>query len=116
MEFHILGPLEVTAEDESIEVGGPRQRAVLAVLLLRANSAVPRGQLLDAVWGDEPPPSAVGSLQVYVHGLRQALGADRIETKGTSYRLRVLPGELDLERFEELLERGRARLQAERSS
>jgi len=75
----------------------------LALLLLHANRAVSRDELVDALWGTDPPRSAVQSLQVYVHGLRQALGADRIETQGTGYRLRVEPGELDAARFEELL-------------
>jgi predicted ATPase/DNA-binding SARP family transcriptional activator len=115
MRFHILGPLEVTADGAPLELGGPRQRAVLAVLLLRAGRAVPRTELLDAIWGEEPPRSAVGSLQVYIHGLRQALGPDRIETVGSAYRLRVGPGELDLERFEEHAERARVCLAAGRA-
>ncbi len=110
MQFRILGPLEVSVDDETIEVGGPRQRAVLAVLLLHAGAAVPRGQLLDAVWGESAPRTAVGSLQVHVHGLRRVLGAERIETRGTAYLLQVHPGELDLDRFEELVERAHARL------
>ena len=66
---------------------------------------VARDSLVDALWGEEPPASAVQSLQVYVSGLRKALGADRIETRGTSYRVVLEPGELDLERFETLVGR-----------
>jgi predicted ATPase/DNA-binding SARP family transcriptional activator len=73
------------------------------VLVLRANRAASRDELVDSLWGAQPPRSAVQSLQVYVHGLRQALGADRIETHGSGYRLRVEPGELDAARFEELV-------------
>ena len=62
-----------------------------------------RDRLVDALWGGSPPQSAVASLQVYVHGLRRALGADRIETHGTGYRLRLDPAELDLARFERLV-------------
>src|SRR5262249_8852708 len=91
-----------------------KQRALLAQLLLRANTAVPRGELVDAVWGERPPKSAVGALQVYVHGLRQAFGAERIVTRGASYRLQVDPGELDLERFERLVTAARAALAQER--
>jgi predicted ATPase/DNA-binding SARP family transcriptional activator len=110
MEFHILGPLEVVADGEVLALGGPRQRAVLALLLLRPNAAVPRTQILDAVWGDDAPRTAIGSLQVYIHGLRQAIGAARIETKGSTYRLQIEPGELDLDQFDAAVERARAAL------
>ena len=95
----MLGPLEVWADGQRVELGGAKQRALLAELLLRANDAVARDTLVDALWSGDPPPSAVGSLQVYVHGLRKALGAERIETDGGAYRVRVAPGELDLDRF-----------------
>jgi predicted ATPase/DNA-binding SARP family transcriptional activator len=65
---------------------------------------------VDALWGDLPPKAAINSLQVYVHGLRQALGAERIETHGAGYRMRTEPGELDLDRFSRLVERGRRSL------
>jgi predicted ATPase/DNA-binding SARP family transcriptional activator len=74
--------------------------------MLRANHVVSREQLVDALWGSDPPRSAVQSLQVYVHGLRQALGADRIETQGTGYRLRAEAAELDHVRFGRLLDAG----------
>ncbi|MDX6370765.1 MAG: hypothetical protein QOG93_2267 [Gaiellaceae bacterium] len=86
-----------------VGLGAPKQRALAAVLLLSANEVVARDRLIDELWGGAPPRSAAQSLQVYVHGLRQALGADRIETHGTGYRLRVEPGELDLERFDRLV-------------
>ena len=110
MEFRILGALEVVADGEVLELGGPRQRAVLALLLLRPNTEVPRAQLLDAVWGDDPPRTAIGSLQVYVHGLRQAIGATRIETIGSAYRLHIEQDELDVARFDDAVERARAAL------
>ncbi|HEY7398876.1 MAG TPA: BTAD domain-containing putative transcriptional regulator, partial [Gaiellaceae bacterium] len=109
-EFRMLGPLEVRDGGEAVPLGGRKQRVVLAHLLLRANAAVPRAQLVDLIWGERPPKSAIGSLQVYVHGLRQSLGADRIETRGSSYRLQVEPGELDLHRFRELVATARAEL------
>src|SRR6185312_2625123 len=84
-------------------------------LLLRAREALPRAALVDALWGEAPPASAVQSLQVYVHGLRKALGADRIETRGASYRVVIEPGELDLERFETLAARGARELDAGRA-
>jgi predicted ATPase/DNA-binding SARP family transcriptional activator len=76
------------------------------VLLLHANTVVSRDRLVDALWGAEPPKSAVSSLQVYVHGLRRTLGPERIETRGTGYRLRLDPAELDLGRFDRLVEQG----------
>ena len=103
MEFRLLGPLEVEMDGAVLPVGGPRQRALLAYLLLHANEAVRREVLIDALWGEEPPARAQNSLQVAVHGLRKLLGAERIETVGDGYRLLVQPGELDLERFQELV-------------
>ena len=103
MEFRLLGPVEVVGEGGAVALGGPKQRALLAELLLRRGSAVPRERLVDALWGEQPPASAISSLQVYVHGLRRAVGADRLETRGNAYRVRVAPDELDVARFERLL-------------
>ncbi|TML70250.1 MAG: AfsR family transcriptional regulator, partial [Actinobacteria bacterium] len=110
MEFRILGPVAAVADDRELPLGGPKQRAFLATLLLRAGQVVSRDRLIDALWGDDPPTSAVRSLQVYAHGLRRALGADRIETHGQGYLLRASPADVDLGRFEELVERGRRAL------
>jgi predicted ATPase/DNA-binding SARP family transcriptional activator len=106
IEFRVLGPVEAVGDDGPRPLGAPKQRALLALLLLHANEVVPRERLVDAVWGDAPPRSAVQSLQVYVHALRRSLGADRVETRGTGYRLLLEPDELDLARFERLVERG----------
>jgi predicted ATPase/DNA-binding SARP family transcriptional activator len=100
--FRLLGPLEVEADGAVLPVGGPRQQALLAYLLLHANEAVGRAPLVDALWGEDPPARAQNSLQVAVHGLRKLLGPERVETVGDGYRLLVRPGELDLERFQEL--------------
>jgi predicted ATPase/DNA-binding SARP family transcriptional activator len=116
IEFRILGSVEAVGDDGPVALGGPKQRALLAVLLLNANAVVSRDQLVDALWGDEPPRSAVSSLQVYVHGLRQALGAKRIERQGTGYRLRLDPAELDLARFERLVEQAAAALASGRAA
>src|SRR5436190_16808989 len=115
MEFRILGPIEVRENDLVLTLGRPKQRAVLAALLLHPGEAVPRTRLIDELWGEEPPATAVSSLQVYVHGLRQALGAERIETHGQSYRLRVEEGELDLDRFERLVTGAERELEAGRA-
>ena len=72
-------------------------------------------QLIDGLWGEAPPASALQSLQVYVHGLRRVLGGERIETAGRGYRVVVGEDELDLDRFERTLERGRAALEAGRA-
>jgi DNA-binding SARP family transcriptional activator len=100
----------VIGDGAVIALGGPKQRALLAELLLSRGEAVPRERLVDALWGERPPASAHNTLQNYVHGLRRAVGADRVETRGSAYRVRLQPEELDLSRFENLLERGRRAL------
>ena len=110
----MLGPLQALAGGEPVALGGPKQRALLAELLLNAGALVPRDRLVDAVWGEEPPESATASLQVYVHGLRRAVGGDRIETHGTGYRIHVEQDELDLLRFERLLAQAERSLAEER--
>jgi len=106
----LLGPVEVIGDGAALALGGPKQRALLAELLLSRGAAVPRERLVDALWGDEPPASALNSLQIYVHGLRRAMGAERLETRGSSYRVHVEPDELDVTRFERLLAGGRRAL------
>jgi predicted ATPase/DNA-binding SARP family transcriptional activator len=106
--FRLLGPIEVEEAGRVVTVGGRRQRALLANLLLHANTVVPRDRLIDALWGERPPDTAPNALQVAVHGLRKLLGADRIVTQGAGYLLRVEEGELDLERFGVLTERARS--------
>ncbi len=107
MEFRLLGPLEVAGDDGAeVALGGPRPRAVLALLLLSANEAVSVDRLIDGVWGESPPASAAGALQVHVHSLRKTLGTDRIVTRAPGYLVRVEPGELDVQRFEQLLADG----------
>src|SRR5712692_9162632 len=108
MEFAVLGPVEVRIDGKAVPLGGPKQRALLALLLLDANEVVSRDRLVDALWGERAPESAQRSLDTYVSRLRTLLGADRIERRPPGYLLRVDAGELDLERFEALLEQGRA--------
>jgi DNA-binding SARP family transcriptional activator/class 3 adenylate cyclase len=107
MEFRILGPLEAREEGRRLQLGGSKQRALLALLLLHANELVPTQRLVDELWGASPPPSAAKAVQVYVSRFRKLLGRERLETRGPAYVLRVEPGELDLHRFEELLAEGR---------
>jgi DNA-binding SARP family transcriptional activator len=115
-EFRLLGPVEAFDDERRVSLGAPKQRALLALLLLNGNEALARERLIDQLWGSTPPRSAVQSLQVYVHGLRQALGAERIETRGTGYRLRLERDELDLDRFERLLAAGSESLASGRAA
>jgi len=108
VEFGILGAVVVRQEGVELDVGGPKPRALLAVLLLRANAPVSRDRLIETLWGERAPASAGHNLDSYVSRLRKALGAERIERQAPGYLLRVGSGELDLERFEALLEQGRA--------
>jgi DNA-binding SARP family transcriptional activator/tetratricopeptide (TPR) repeat protein len=107
VEFRILGPLEVFSDGQALDLGGAKQRALLAVLLLDANNVVSTDRLIDALWEDEPPETAAKALQVYVSSLRKLLGKERVETRPPGYRLAVAADEFDLERFRELQEGGR---------
>jgi predicted ATPase/DNA-binding SARP family transcriptional activator/Tfp pilus assembly protein PilF len=115
LQFRILGPIQALLDDGmAAALGAPKQRGLLALLLVNRRRVVTADQLIDGLWGEEPPASALQSLQVYVHGLRRALGAERIETAGRGYRVVVGEDELDLDRFERTLGRGRAALEAGR--
>jgi DNA-binding SARP family transcriptional activator/class 3 adenylate cyclase len=106
MEFRILGPLEAISDGQVLELGGAKQRALLAVLLLHANEVVSQDRLIDALWEDGAPEAAHKSLHVHVFGLRKLLGKERVQTKSPGYLLRVEDGELDLERFRRLRGQG----------
>ena len=108
MQFGILGPLEVRAGGRAVALGGAKPRALLAVLALRANQPVSAERLALALWGEDVPPSAVKTVQVYVARVRKALDdPDVLVTTPAGYRLRVQPGELDAERFERQVADGR---------
>jgi branched-chain amino acid transport system substrate-binding protein len=113
MEFRILGPLEVIDGSRQLALGGGKQRVLLALLVLNPNEVLSSDRLIGALWGERPPPTAAKMLHNYVSQLRRALGGDAsaaaaLETRGNGYRLRLDRGERDLDRFEELLSRGRA--------
>ncbi len=111
MEFRILGPLSVRNGGEDRLLRGTTQRALLAVLLLNANRVVPVDTLLDELWGEEPPDTAVKIIHNGVSQLRRLLGdPGRLATQSPGYVLRVEAGELDAERFEQLAEEGRLAL------
>ena len=109
MEFRLLGPLAAVHAGTRIELGGPRERAVLAALLLRANEIASMAHLVESVW-DRPPASPKTNLRTYVSSLRRRLGRDRVHTREGGYLLRVEPGELDLTCFEDLLAEADAEL------
>ena len=104
LHFRLLGPLEAERGGVRLELGPRKQRAVLALLLLEANRVVPNERLIDALWGDAPPETARSALQVYVAGLRKALGEDgaALRTQAPGYVLELEPGALDLHDFAEL--------------
>jgi predicted ATPase/DNA-binding SARP family transcriptional activator len=111
MDVRILGPVEV----HGVALGGSRPRGVLAMLAVHANEAVSAERLLAAVWGEDAPRTALKALHVTVSRLRGALGDPAvIGTTGAGYRLRLAPGELDLDRFERAVEAGRGSLAAGR--
>ena len=111
MDFLILGPLEVTASGRALELGAAKQRALLAVLLLRPNQAVSATRIIDELWGESPIASAAKVVQGYVSGLRKVLGADVIVTTAGGYLVRLDPQHLDSARFEALAAEGQACLQ-----
>ena len=112
MEFRILGALEVSDAGRLLPLGGNKQRALLALLLLSPNEPVSIDRLIDEIWADQPPEAGRKSLQVHVSRLRKALGAGAgaMLTRPNGYMIRVEPGELDLKRFEGLAEDGRRAL------
>jgi DNA-binding SARP family transcriptional activator len=111
LQFAILGPLEVRIGGTLVHVGGPRQRALLALLVCHANQVVSRDQLIEELLAGQPAGTAVPLLRVQVSRLRQALadreGRPRVVARAPGYLLRVEPGELDLEVFEQRVAAGR---------
>jgi predicted ATPase/DNA-binding SARP family transcriptional activator len=111
MEFKILGPLEVLVEGRRLELGGSKQRQLLAILLLHANELVSADRLIEELWGGSPPAAAAKGLQVHLSRLRKALGRDGLlVTRSGGYSLLAAAGEIDASRFELLAARGRERL------
>ncbi|MDP2712538.1 MAG: BTAD domain-containing putative transcriptional regulator [Solirubrobacteraceae bacterium] len=116
MDFRILGPIDAQGESGPVALGGSKPRAVLAILLLHANQPVTAEHLARALWGEDSPQRAVRVVHVHVSRLRKALGdPDRLTTTPAGYCLRVARDELDLHRFERLLEAGRHALAAGRA-
>jgi DNA-binding SARP family transcriptional activator len=116
MDFRILGPLEVRQDGHPLPCRGTKQRLLLAVLLLRANEVVSSDLLIEALWGEKPPPTAPKALQMHVSQLRRLLDPGRaagspdatLRTRPPGYELRVAGGQLDLHRFEHAVDEARA--------
>jgi DNA-binding SARP family transcriptional activator/WD40 repeat protein len=116
MEFRVLGVVEALEDGLPVSLGGPKQRSVLAMLLLDAHRAVSTDRLVDGLWGDDPPLRAAATLQVYVSNLRKALEPDRspraeptvLLTQAPGYLLAVDPEQVDLFRFERMVGVARA--------
>jgi predicted ATPase/DNA-binding SARP family transcriptional activator len=100
----------VVDEGRAVRLGSGRQAALLIRLILSAGEVVSRDELVDALWGERPPATAANALQVQVHALRKRLGRERIVTTGPGYRLVVDAAEIDRDRFEQLVARGRVEL------
>ena len=99
VEFHILGPVEAHDGGRRLAIGGPKQRALLAVLLLARTAPVTRDRLIEALWGERPPATVSHTLDAYLSRLRKLVGADRLTRNSGGYVLRVEQGELDLDRL-----------------
>jgi DNA-binding SARP family transcriptional activator len=112
IEFRILGPLEVV-DHEPLSLGGHKQQAVLAVLLLHRGEAVAADRLIEAVWAGRAPATAAKTLQVYISNLRKPLGDGLLVTQGRGYLLAADSDQIDSDRFEKLAARGREALEQE---
>jgi DNA-binding SARP family transcriptional activator len=110
MEFRILGPLEAWDEGRELSLGGPKPRALLAVLLLHPNEVGPADRLIDELWSEDSPEDAAAAVRVNVSRLRKALPPDVLTTRSPGYVVRVEPDALDLHRFERLVDEGRSLL------
>jgi DNA-binding SARP family transcriptional activator/DNA-binding CsgD family transcriptional regulator len=117
MEFRILGPLEVLDEECAITLGGSKQRALLAVLLLHANETLSTDRLIDELWGERPPSNAAKTVQMQISRLRKALAGESgnglagvLLTRERGYELTLDPERLDAHRFERLVAEGRTEL------
>jgi YVTN family beta-propeller protein len=106
LQFRVLGPVEVTDGGQSLPLGGPKQRALLADLILNAGRIVPTARLIDDLWGDAPPPTAGHTLEAYIARLRRVLrdgsAPGVLLTRPPGYVLDVEPGQVDAVRFEQL--------------
>ena len=112
MEFRLLGPMEVLDRGTPLALGGLKQRALLARLLVTANRTVSVDRLVDDLWGDAVPGTAVKMVQIYVSQLRKVLPAEVLVTRPPGYIVEVDPEAIDVGRFDRLRRTGRAALEA----
>jgi SARP family transcriptional regulator, regulator of embCAB operon len=119
MRFKVLGPLWLSGPRATQPPKAPKQRKLLALLVLYANSVVTADECVDELWGEEPPPSAASTLHTYIMQIRKALDrggleliprGERLVTVGRGYSLAMEQGELDLQVFQDLAEEGRRAL------
>lgn len=111
LDFRVLGPLEVFDGERLLALGGTRQRSVLAILVLQHGETVSSDRLIDELWGEKPPADAQTALQQHVSRLRKGLEPHAVlVTQAPGYALEIEPAQVDVERFRELVERGRAEL------
>jgi len=115
MDFLVLGPLEVRDGASSLPLGGAKQRALLAILLLHRDQVVAADTLVDALWGERPPETAATALHGLISNLRKLLGAELIVTQPPGYVVRLGSHRLDLDRFETLAQTGRRALEDDAS-
>jgi DNA-binding SARP family transcriptional activator/class 3 adenylate cyclase len=108
LSVRLLGSLEVSRGGHPLELGGQKQRAVLAILALNAGRVVSTDRLVDLLWGEQPPKTAVTSLQNFISQLRKTLGADVVATKAPGYLLDVAAAQIDLNQFERLVAEARS--------
>ena len=111
IEFRVLGSFEVVEGDRSLALGSPRQRALLAVLLVHRGEPVSTERLIDELWGEQAPASAIKIVQGYVSNLRKVLGDGLLVTHGHGYLLTTTPDQTDLDHFESLVVDARRALQ-----
>jgi predicted ATPase/DNA-binding SARP family transcriptional activator len=114
VEFRVLGPVEVVADDGLAPIGGPRPRTIVAVLALRAGQPIATERLVQEVWGEDAPRSAVDTLQSYVSRLRSTLGPGRLGREPGGYLLRAEPSEVDAATFRGLVGEARRLVDAGR--
>src|SRR4051794_30284125 len=118
VDFAVLGPLELRRDGQVLDLGGPRQRAVLAFLLTHRREPVSLDRMIDELWGEDAPPKATASLQAYVSNLRRVLEPDRpprapaqlLVSRPPGYALDVEPADLDALRFEQAADAARQAL------
>ena len=108
LSIGLLGPFEVFRDGRAVELGGQKQRAVLAILALNAPRVVSIDTLVDLLWGEQPPKTAVTSLQNFISQLRKAVGTHALVTKPPGYLLDVAPNQVDVNEFERLVREARS--------